>query len=199
MICHKLRRASERQHSAQHAAVWCVPFCLDCSVPSVYSLNYKRKPCRVCYSRCVSNKFSHTSGKKNFSLNGWEANSGKFCCSYIYCGVYIYSSHSSHHHSIVSIIHRPRSFARSGHLIVMRNGAAGNQSSPATPPPPISGPGPSRPRPTRSRVRCLCTFRLASWSLPGAPQLQHPAYWSCEEKISRSELSPIRSHPSSTL
>ena len=102
MICHKLRRASERQHSAQHAAVWCVPFCLDCSVPSVYSLNYKRKPCRVCYSRCVSNKFSHTSGKKNFSLNGWEANSGKFCCSYIYCGVYIYSSHSSHHHTIVS-------------------------------------------------------------------------------------------------
>eukprot|EP00964_Phaeocystis_antarctica_P140530 scaffold105391_cov65-Phaeocystis_antarctica.AAC.1 len=24
------------------AAVWCVPFCLDCSVPSVYSINYKR-------------------------------------------------------------------------------------------------------------------------------------------------------------
>ena len=25
------------------AAVWCVPFCLDCSVPSVYSINYRRK------------------------------------------------------------------------------------------------------------------------------------------------------------
>ena len=25
------------------AAVWCVPFCLDCSVPSVYSINFKRK------------------------------------------------------------------------------------------------------------------------------------------------------------
>ena len=24
------------------AAVWCVPFCLDCSVPSVYSINFKR-------------------------------------------------------------------------------------------------------------------------------------------------------------
>ena len=25
------------------AAVWCVPFCLDGSVPSVYSINYRRK------------------------------------------------------------------------------------------------------------------------------------------------------------
>ena len=25
------------------AAVWCVPFCLDCSVPSVDSINFKRK------------------------------------------------------------------------------------------------------------------------------------------------------------
>ncbi len=25
------------------AAVWCEPFCLDCSVPLVYSINYKRK------------------------------------------------------------------------------------------------------------------------------------------------------------
>ena len=25
------------------AAVWCVPFCLGCSVPSVYVINFKRK------------------------------------------------------------------------------------------------------------------------------------------------------------
>ena len=26
-----------------HTLVWCVTFCLDCSVPSVYSINYRRK------------------------------------------------------------------------------------------------------------------------------------------------------------
>ena len=25
------------------AAVWCLPFCLDCSVPWVYAINFKRK------------------------------------------------------------------------------------------------------------------------------------------------------------
>ena len=32
-------------HSVRQSvyAVWCVPFCLDCSVPSVHSINFKRK------------------------------------------------------------------------------------------------------------------------------------------------------------
>ena len=29
------------------AAVWCVPFCLDCSVPLVYAINFKRKKIKL--------------------------------------------------------------------------------------------------------------------------------------------------------
>ena len=55
------------------AAVWCVPFCLDCSVPSVYSINYtnakKEKnrpetaggaiPAQVTYTLCTTYTTRH--------------------------------------------------------------------------------------------------------------------------------------------
>eukprot|EP00964_Phaeocystis_antarctica_P133924 scaffold98155_cov72-Phaeocystis_antarctica.AAC.2 len=48
------QKQSAREVGPKNAAVWCVPFRLDCSVPSVYSINYRRKTKKRPRSLCGS-------------------------------------------------------------------------------------------------------------------------------------------------
>ena len=57
------------------AAVWCVPFCLDCSVPSVYSINFKRKK----KGRRVIPVGEGDKGAKSAKKKEKEAETGCFC------------------------------------------------------------------------------------------------------------------------
>ena len=89
---------------------------------------------------------------------------------------------------------------QSGHLIGMRTSMVQEGTNRAPPPSPPrlgsgSTPAPPCPFPREALVRRL--LHISPFAIAAARQ--NPAYLACEEKISRSERRPIRSHPSSAL